>query len=293
MPYLQHAGIGTQLAYARSDHSIPISRPAFDQAIGIENACQKCHSDQSVAWQEAKVKEWYGELKPHPRMVANLIAAASATDPKTAAELLLVPEANHPMAQLAGLWDYIQRFLRSSLDSAEPAAIAKLMALAKTDDVDIKSMALMALDVSSAEREDVRTFLTERLSSLGRNEQAVRNRWAVTAYYLGNAYAADGDIGKAIRCYRKALQIKPDNIVVRSRLALAHLKSGDFESGITELKRAIEFKPSKAALHFQLAQTYVHLQRLTEAIAALEKGLKYAPEDAKARRLLDQLRAPR
>ena len=38
MPYLQHQGVGTHLVYARSDHSIPIPRPAFDQQLGIENA---------------------------------------------------------------------------------------------------------------------------------------------------------------------------------------------------------------------------------------------------------------
>ena len=193
-------------------------------------------SRQGLAWQEGKVKEWYGEIKPHPLMVSNLIAASHVTDPKAAADLLLMPEANHPMGQLAGLWDYLQRYLRLNPDAVDSTVVAKLMTLAVSGDVDLKSMALMALDVCCAERAEVRAFLNERLKSLPPEEQAVRNRWAVTAYYLGNAYAADGDQPKAIRCYNKALALRPDNAVVRSRLAFAHLKSGDIEAGIAELK---------------------------------------------------------
>src|SRR4051812_16967693 len=82
MPFLQHRGVGQHLQFARSDHSIPIPRPAFDEKLGIENACRKCHGDKDVGWQETKVRQWYGELKLHPAMVANLLKAAEASESK-------------------------------------------------------------------------------------------------------------------------------------------------------------------------------------------------------------------
>jgi len=94
MPFLQHQGIGQQLVFARSDHSIPIPRPAFDQRVGIENACQKCHRDKELTWQERYVAEWYGTIKPHHRMIGNLIKAAATTDQPTAEKLLLILRRN-------------------------------------------------------------------------------------------------------------------------------------------------------------------------------------------------------
>jgi len=100
MPFLQHQGVGTQLVYSRADHTIPIPRPAFDRQLGLENACQKCHPDRELSWQEEKVKEWYGEVKPHHEMIGRLLKARDTTDPKAAEQLLLVPAAKHPMASI-------------------------------------------------------------------------------------------------------------------------------------------------------------------------------------------------
>lgn len=54
MPYLQHRIIGNKLTVTRSDHVIPIPRPAFDNSIGIENACSKCHKDKSISFGERR-----------------------------------------------------------------------------------------------------------------------------------------------------------------------------------------------------------------------------------------------
>ena len=65
MPYLQESSVGGQIRYARSDHTIPIPRPAFDTRLGIENACQQCHRSRTAEQLEAQVTAWYGQIKPH------------------------------------------------------------------------------------------------------------------------------------------------------------------------------------------------------------------------------------
>jgi len=290
MPYLQHQGIGDRLLFARSDHSIPIPRPAFDQQIGIENACQKCHRDKDLSWQEGKVKEWYGEIKPHNRSISNLIKSAGSQDPQEAAELLLDPSAKHPMAQMAGLVTYTKRFLRPNTDQRSASVVSALERFAQNDDLDLKSMALMALHVSFDQQTDVRAFLDHQLKVLGQEEQPVRNRWAVAADYFGSAYAEQGDVANAIICFSKSLEIKADNVVTISHLALAYLRSGDVQNAISRLRAGVKLRPEKAVLHFQLAQTYAQLQQLSEAIKELEEGLKYAPQDPAARGMLQQLR---
>ncbi|MGH7575153.1 MAG: tetratricopeptide repeat protein [Longimicrobiales bacterium] len=78
MPYLQEPEVGTALRYARSDHTIPIPRPAFDARLGVEVACQLCHEDHNVETLQADVDRWWGELKPQPPVVARLAAADTA-----------------------------------------------------------------------------------------------------------------------------------------------------------------------------------------------------------------------
>jgi hypothetical protein len=289
MPYLQHQGVGTHLVYSRSDHSIPIPRPAFDQQLGIENACQKCHHDKDLAWQSAKVKEWYGETKPHHPAIASLIKARDETDPLAAAKLLLLPETKHLMAQAAGLGSWIERFLRPDA-TPDAEAVRRLKELAKNPDLDIKALALTALHLSSDQSADMRAFLAGQLKSLGPREESVRNRWAIAADTVGSAVAGRGDLPGAIRCLEKSLEINPDNYVTLSHLALARLKSGDAAAAAAHLKQAIALKPYKAVLHFQLAQTYAQQGRIPEAIQSLEEGLKYAPEDPNAQRMLRKLR---
>lgn len=289
MPYLQHQGVGTHLVYSRSDHSIPIPRPVFDQQLGIENACQKCHHDRDLEWQSAKVKEWYGEIKPHHTAIASLIKAREETDPLTAAKLLLLPEAKHPMAQAAGLGSWIERYLRPGT-APDAEALRRLKELAKNPDLDIKALALTALHLGDDQSVETHAFLAEQLKSLGRREEAIRNRWAIAADTIGSAAAGRGDLPGAIRCLEKSLEIKPDNYVTLSHLALARLKSGDAAGAIVHLKQAIELKPHQAVLHFQLAQTHAQQGRIPEAIQSLEEGLKYSPEDPNALRMLRTLR---
>jgi tetratricopeptide (TPR) repeat protein len=290
MPYLQHKGVGTHLVYSRSDHTIPVPRPAFDQQLGIENACQKCHHDKDLAWQSARVKEWWGETKPHNAAIASLLQARDEPGFEAATKLLLLPESNHRMAQAAGLGTWIEKFLRSNATPPNADAVQRLQALARSSDLDLKALALMALDLAYEQQPGIRVFLDEQKRTFGANDEAIRNRWAIAADTVATMHATRGDLPGAIRCLEKSIEIKPDNPVILSHLALARLKSGDTESAIARLKQAIALKPHQAVLHFQLAQTHAQAGKLPEAIQSLEEGLKYSPEDPTARRMLQYLR---
>jgi Flp pilus assembly protein TadD len=288
MPFLQHRGVGSRLKYGRADHTIPIPRPAFDQQLGIENACQQCHQDQDLSWQMAAVNKWYGELKPHPPMVANLLRARGVTNANVAAQLLLVPTERHPMAQAAGLVTYIKQFLRPDAEAGD--VIEKLKGFAATDDWDLKALALLALQLGSDAQPEIRSLLLAQRQHLNDATQAVLDRWAIAAGYVGDSYAARGDQANAIRCFRKSLEVKPDSVVSLSHLALAYLNSGDTENAISALRSAIAVQPFKAPLHFQLALIYQRLQQIPQAIDALETGLRYAPQDPIAQRMRQDLR---
>jgi hypothetical protein len=275
MPFLQHQGVGLHIAFARSDHTIPIPRPEFDHSLGIENACQKCHRDKDLAWQQGKVREWYGEIKPHHALIARLIDADKK--PAGARNRLLAPDAAHPMAQM----DALAAFVRTSVKPNTKSEIAdKLRVFSRSPDIDLQALALMALHVSGEiEAADVTAT------------QALKSRWGILADQFASMFSANGDLTNAIICLEKSLEVMPDNIVSLSHLAIARAKQGDLQSTLKLLKTAVAIRPHTANLHFQLAQTYLQMQEPTAAIHALEQGLSYAPDNQPARALLRQLRA--
>src|SRR5256885_2146672 len=151
------------------------------------------HSNTAIysesRWQEDKVKEWYGELKPHNRAVANLINAADTQDAVAAAKLLLDPAAKHPMAQMSGLITFMTRFLRPNMETADPEVLVRLKAFSQSNDLDLKSFGLTALHLSFDQDSGVRSFVDDQLRGLRAENDPVRNRWAIAADYLGNGYA--------------------------------------------------------------------------------------------------------
>ncbi len=291
MPYLQHPGVGTQLQFARSDHSIPIPRPAFDQKLGIENACQRCHANRDLAWQERYTREWWGKLKPHPVAVSNQLLAADINDPIAAAALLLRGDTGHSIAESAALASWMQRFLRPGMTN-DARLIEPLKNFARNEDVDLRALGLTALHAGFMEHQPVYDFLASEEQRTGGFGDAVRLRWSVAADMLAGQHANRGDVSTSIQLLNRSVEANPNNYVSLSHLALAHLQTGDSEKAIAALQSAIKARPTKAALHFQLAQTFAQLNRAAEAIQSLEAGLRLAPEDTAARRLLEQLRQP-
>ncbi len=292
MPYLQHQGVGRHLTFARSDHSIPIPRPAFDQSIGIENACQKCHRDHDLAWQQSHVDNWYGRLKPHPPLVERLLDTNSPASLRDAAIRYLDPAAGHPMAQAAGLARFIAEQVRPGSTEADSETWSRLRALAAIDDPDLQALALTALQVGFSRDEPARALIARRLADIPESDP-IRRRWAVAVDQLGLTFAARGDVGSALITLARALEVQPNSDVILSHFALAQFQNQQPSDAIATLQRAITVRPTKAVLHFQLAQLLLQAGRSTEAVAALETGLKHAPHDEHAQALLQKLRPPR
>jgi len=66
----------------RRDHGFTIPDPQLTKDLGIPNACNRCHADQSTDWALWWTQEWYGKKMERPsRERAGLIARARAGDP--------------------------------------------------------------------------------------------------------------------------------------------------------------------------------------------------------------------
>lgn len=211
MPFLQHRGIGGQLKFTRSDHTISIPRPKFDAMLGIQNACAQCHADKSADWLQAKMETWYGELKPHKRGVQGILKVRTDHSRSEAADLLLHHDLEHSAAQVMGLVLFVKNFLSPDATLMEPEIIEKLKMLSASGDLDVRALSLATLHYCCGADVSIRQFLEERLRDADADEVSQRSRWTIALDDLGSLHSAAGETDFAITAHRRALEVSLDD----------------------------------------------------------------------------------
>ena len=66
---------------------------------------------------------------------------------------------------------------------------------------------------------------------------------------MANAYNGKGDLDKAVECWQKAVEIKPDKIETWYNMAVMYYKTGKFDLAIENCNKALEIKPDATVLH--------------------------------------------
>ncbi|MFQ5630498.1 MAG: tetratricopeptide repeat protein [bacterium] len=289
-PYLQHKMLGKKLRFARSDHTYPIPRPAFDAALGIEDACSKCHKDKSVQWLQAKTDAWYGEIKPHKAIVKQVLEAEQGKfrNRQEAAANLLAGAEFHPLAQMAALSYFIKTYLLPDMPILETKIVEQLKSLAAQPDLDLKSLALMSLHLTRGQTDEMRGYLREQLENLGESEVAVRARWAIGIDFLGFLYGQKRDFANAIRAHKKALQVRPADPVGLVNLGLAYGNSGDLERAIAAFQKALEVDSTYSLASKNMGFAYLQQGDFVKAIKSYKKATEMKPFDPGAYLLLAQ-----
>ena len=218
MPFRQQVAIGTEIKYTRSDHTISIPRPIYDSSQGFESSCKQCHSDISENELQSIVDNWYGPVKPQNPVIANRLKITESTFGDDAAELLLQPKLVHPMGQFSNLTYFIKRYLKPGMDYLDPKIIDKLILYSKSEDIDLKALALAGLHYSQYKNSDIQKFLIAELNELGNIEEPVRRRWGLILDYFGTVYFLSGDRPRAIECYKLAKQVLPNDQTIKTNL---------------------------------------------------------------------------
>lgn len=260
MPYLQHPELGTAIRFTRSDHTIPVPRPAFDAELGIQGACQQCHADRSAASLQRSADSLWGEFKPHPALVAALLDSGSA------AERLLRPDLDHPMAQVAALGRFLEQ-LEPDMASLDGEVIERLRALAASDNLDVRALALAGLHFAAGERRSVRRFLARSLGTQGEDASLVRDRWRVALGYLSDRYRERGEARLAQTTYQKALEVTPEDPAVLLNLGLAFESAGNLPAAVDAYRRSLAANPTQPLTLVNLGTV---LERLGDAAGALD-----------------------
>src|SRR5947208_2635916 len=200
------AGGGPSDRYARSDHTIPIPRPAADEAEGVTSACRQCHVAETPDRLETQVRAWYGTLKP-------------------------------PAPREFALTEFFEDSLEPDMPSLSKDVVQRLEGLAQSNDLDERALALASLHLARGEDPWVRRFLAGEIAHLDSLDDAVRKRWSIALgcvadryrprgdpglapahFALAQGYLLAGDARAATRELRLGLDFDPDNAAARQLL---------------------------------------------------------------------------
>jgi hypothetical protein len=91
-------------------------------------------------------------------------------------------------------------------------------------------------------------------------------------------YHDEGDLPRAIRAYRAAAELRPDDASLRNDLGLALHQAGDLNGAIAEFWRAAELEPEHPTAHYNLALAYLDLGVPGAAGEALKTYLRLEPD---------------
>lgn len=83
---------------------------------------------------------------------------------------------------------------------------------------------------------------------------------------------------EAQSAYRKALELKPDNVPARIALAMTHLQADALEPAAKVLKEAAKLTPNDVMVRYLLALVDFRQERIADAQAKLQQVLKLDPE---------------
>ena len=119
------------------------------------------------------------------------------------------------------------------------------------------------LNKANKERRIGRKFYEDKLS---KNPDMPRYNQALAAIA-----SEAGEIDYATGLYRKAMANDPNNIMLRSDMALHYSKIGRKQDAVDELKRGLVFNPKHNVLHKNLAGVYSRTGRYEEALIMHKK----------------------
>jgi predicted CXXCH cytochrome family protein len=287
----------------RADHSFRIPRPDLTETLGVPNACNRCHADQSPAWAANRIRDFAPTgYEPAPHYAAALHAGrygtsgavkglASVTVNRSLPsivratalrELLRYPGSSAFTALMSGLSDPDPLVRRAAVSGLEgvPASEADRLVGPLLDDpvraVRIEA-ALVLLPLGEgvlpeSRRASFRSAVAELEASYRANDDRVEGRVG-----RGDMLARLGRLDEAEAAYRSALALDSSAVPAAVNLVDLYRARGDEARSESVLREALARSPDNAALQYALALSLIRQSRKGEALALLASAAGSTP----------------
>lgn len=251
--------------HPRHDHGFTIPDPLLTKEFGVPNACNKCHTDQTVDWTLAATEKWWGaKMERKTRQRATLVAKARQGDDSAREGLVALlgsDEIPHWKATATLLLD---RWI--NLQDVQTAVTAQLQhAHSLVRQSAVRTLEPMLQDSS------VRGSIEPLLNDPSRGVR-VSAAWA-----LRESLNVESAAGKDLQ---HMLDLNADQPAGQMQLAQFEFARRNVAGAIQHMETAIRWDPNSPPFHHDLAIMYSTTGQTQQAIAKLRDAIKLAPNHA-------------
>lgn len=293
----------------RRDHSLRIPRPDQSVTLGVPNACNGCHEDQSAQWAADQVEKWYGHVpQGHQQYAQTLHDARNGTLQSPQALLDLLSNESQPAIARATAASLLQNWPQPEVlgdialalrDDSPQVRLGALEAITPLPPITrwqlaspllndpIRSVRIQAvgqlLDIPPEQApEDKRALLQQVLDEyLAVQKSNADNPSALLN--LASYHQARNEIALAEESYRQALQLDPYFEAAYINLADLYRSSLRDPEAQRLLATALQRIPQAASVHFSLGLLQVRQKQVEQALAPLGKAVALEPGNQRYR----------
>jgi len=287
----------------RRDHSMRIPRPDLSVALGVPNACNNCHTNQTPRWAAASVVRWYGKAPVGYQHFEHAFAAASSGSPEARGALLAVIEdQEQPAIVRASAIERFGRWVSPGTLSGVTQPLSDAEALVRAAAVDVLAgldpvvrgqylprmledpVRLVRMDAARAlAGVPAKDWPAGKPPSLAK---ATDEYLAAQTYLadrpeshtnLGNMYADLGQSENAITAYREAIEIDPTFAEAYANLADLYRARGTEDQADKVLREGLARNPRAAVLQHALGLSLARQQQTVASLRALREATRLAP----------------
>ena len=261
-PYMQR--------HWRHDHGFTSPDPLLTKELGIPNACNRCHQDQTVDWALDATDKWYGtnmdRLLGPRRERTRAIALARTGDAAAVAPLLKRLAGDETPYWRAALLNQLSPWTeRTDVQSAI------LKSLSDTNSL-VRTKAAHALDATAQSLDPaVVTALRGRLTDPVR---AVR---IAAAWSLRGELDTNTITGRDLASFIAENSDQPAGLLQRGEFLAGR---NDLTNALAYFIKAVAWDPGSAPSHHELALIYSVLGQASNALDQLRQAVQLAPRDA-------------
>ncbi|MDA1316293.1 MAG: tetratricopeptide repeat protein [Acidobacteria bacterium] len=292
----------------RRDHSFRVPRPDLTVKVGVPNACNDCHQDETAQWAADTLRKWYPKSsapKPH---FAETLAAGRAGRPEALPPLVqLANDAEQPAIVRATALELLRGYPPNELAvvgpltrDAEPlvrAGVASVLQNLPPDALRASLAPLLNDPLRSVRVEAARVVgsLPGRMlgsldpeafgAAFAEFEQAQLAHGDMPGSHLnlGAVYAAQGDAAQAEQQYLAAIRLEPGFLPARFNLSTLYNQLGRNEDAEKILRETVKLAPQEGEAHYSLGLILAEQGKIAEAAGSLEKAAEFLPGRARVR----------
>jgi predicted CXXCH cytochrome family protein len=250
----------------RHDHGFTIPDPLLTKQFGVPNACNRCHTNQTVEWAIEWTDKWYGKKMERPsRARAQVIAKARAGDDSIVPALVALAR-----DEAIPLWRASASILLR-LWASQPSVTAALLKALADEDPLVRQMAVRSLESLVPGNPQVSAAVSRLL------EDPIRLVRVQAAWALRTSVDTNSVAGRDLLTF---LTNGSDHAGGAMQLGIFLFDRGQSEQALVQFRRAISWDANSAPFHDTLGVVLSQLGRREEAVAKLEAACRLAPKEA-------------